>query len=106
MLIIFIKDNTKKRDNPACQILDGDWLLPTKDITFMPLSIYLANKKYMRESRYKKYRDRPTRLSRYFFIFPAENYPPKLSYIIDSGSTPSPSSMETTALDIGPGPHM
>ena len=49
MLIIFIKDNTKKRDNPACQILDGDWLLPTKDITFMPLSIYLANKKYMRE---------------------------------------------------------
>ena len=43
MLIIFIKDNTKKRDNPACQILDGDWLLPTKDITFMPLCHLLSH---------------------------------------------------------------
>ena len=44
MLIIFIKDNTKKKqDNPACQILDGDWLLPTKDITFMPAIKPLKN---------------------------------------------------------------
>ena len=43
MLIIFIKDNTKKWDNPACQILDGDWLLPTKDITFMPLCHLLSH---------------------------------------------------------------
>ena len=34
------------------------------------------------------------------------NYPPKLSYMIDSGSTPSESSIETTAADMGPGPHM
>ena len=34
------------------------------------------------------------------------NYPPKLSYMIDSGSTPRESSIETTAADIGPGPHM
>lgn len=33
-------------------------------------------------------------------------YPPKLSYMIDSGSTPRLSSMATTAFDIGPGPHM
>ena len=33
-------------------------------------------------------------------------YPPKLSYIIDSGSTPRESSIPTTAFDIGPGPHM
>lgn len=33
-------------------------------------------------------------------------YPPKLSYIIDSGSTPSPSSIFKTALLIGPGPHI
>ena len=32
--------------------------------------------------------------------------PPKLSYMIDSGSTPRESSMDTTAADIGPGPHM
>ena len=31
---------------------------------------------------------------------------PKLSYIIDSGSTPRLSSIFTTALLIGPGPHM
>ena len=35
-----------------------------------------------------------------------DNYPPKLSYMMLSGSTPSESSMETTAFDIGPGPHM
>ena len=34
------------------------------------------------------------------------DYPPKLSYMIDSGSTPRESSMPTTAFDIGPGPHM
>ena len=34
------------------------------------------------------------------------HYPPKLSYMMLSGSTPKPSSMFTTALDIGPGPHM
>ena len=34
------------------------------------------------------------------------DYPPKLSYMIDSGSTPSESSIDTTAFDIGPGPHM
>ena len=33
-------------------------------------------------------------------------YPPKLSYMIDSGSTPSESSIDTTAFDMGPGPHM
>ena len=33
-------------------------------------------------------------------------YPPKLSYMMLSGSTPSESSMETTAADMGPGPHM
>ena len=33
-------------------------------------------------------------------------HPPKLSYMIDSGSTPSESSICTTAFDIGPGPHM
>ena len=34
------------------------------------------------------------------------DYPPKLSYMIDAGSTPNESSICTTALDIGPGPHM
>ena len=34
------------------------------------------------------------------------DYPPKLSYMILSGSTPRESSMPTTAFDIGPGPHM
>lgn len=34
------------------------------------------------------------------------NYPPKLSYIIEDDSTPRLSSILTTALDIGPGPHM
>lgn len=33
-------------------------------------------------------------------------YPPKLSYRMFSGSTPRLSSMETTALDMGPGPHI
>lgn len=33
-------------------------------------------------------------------------YPPKLSYIIDSGSTPRLSSIDTTDFDIGPGPHI
>lgn len=31
---------------------------------------------------------------------------PKLSYMIDSDSTPRLSSIFTTALDIGPGPHI
>ena len=35
-----------------------------------------------------------------------EVQPPKLSYMMDSGSTPSESSIWTTAFDIGPGPHM
>ena len=34
------------------------------------------------------------------------HYPPKLSYMIDSGSTPRESSIPTTAFDMGPGPHM
>lgn len=34
------------------------------------------------------------------------DYPPKLSYMILSGSTPRLSSILTTAFDIGPGPHM
>ena len=33
-------------------------------------------------------------------------YPPKLSYMMLSGSTPRLSSMPTTAFDMGPGPHM
>jgi len=33
-------------------------------------------------------------------------HPPKLSYMIDSGSTPNESSIWTTAFDMGPGPHM
>ncbi len=33
-------------------------------------------------------------------------YPPKLSYMMLSGSTPSESSICTTAFDMGPGPHM
>ena len=33
-------------------------------------------------------------------------YPPKLSYMMLSGSTPSESSIFTTAADMGPGPHM
>lgn len=34
------------------------------------------------------------------------NYPPKLSYMIELSSTPRSVSMATTALLIGPGPHM
>ncbi len=34
------------------------------------------------------------------------NYPPKLSYMIDAGSTPRLSSIPVTAFDMGPGPHM
>ena len=41
----------------------------------------------------------PTLCSRYLFY-------PKLSYMIDSGSTPRLSSILTTALLIGPGPHI
>ena len=35
-----------------------------------------------------------------------DSYPPKLSYMMLSGSTPRESSIETTAFDIGPGPHI
>ena len=45
-------------------------------------------------------------LCRPFRAIPQRSYPPKLSYIIDSGSTPNESSIPTTAFDIGPGPHM
>ena len=34
------------------------------------------------------------------------NYPPKLSYIIDFSSTPKSVSIPTTAFDIGPEPHI
>ena len=36
----------------------------------------------------------------------ADNYPPKLSYMIEAGSTPRLSSIPVTAFDMGPGPHM
>ena len=34
------------------------------------------------------------------------HYPPKLSYMMLSDSTPRESSIATTAFDMGPGPHM
>ncbi len=43
-------------------------------------------------------------LSQTYNVF--RDYPPKLSYMIEDGSTPRLSSMLTTAFDIGPGPHM
>lgn len=42
----------------------------------------------------------------FFYFFEEGAPPPKSSYMISSGSTPSESNMDTTALDIGPGPHI
>ena len=39
-------------------------------------------------------------------LTPIRHYPPKLSYMIDAGSTPRLSSIPVTAFDMGPGPHM
>ena len=70
MLIIFIKDNTKK--NVIILIARFSMEIgccPLKILLLCHYASYYAIKKYMRESRYKKYRDRPTRLSRYFLFF-------------------------------------
>ena len=39
-------------------------------------------------------------------VCPLLYYPPKLSYMMEAGSTPRLSSIPVTAFDMGPGPHM
>lgn len=45
-------------------------------------------------------------LSGRFFVYKGEYYPPKLSYMRFSEGTPRSQSIFSTALLMGPGPHM
>lgn len=59
-------------------------------------------------SRHTDIKKAPANAGAFYIIrcFLQQNYPPKLSYMIEELSTPRLSSMLTTAFDIGPGPHM
>ena len=97
---IFLFPQSSQLKTRSRQLLGKEQAVPRlRTACSFPRSLRLVN-------AYKKKKTFEISDALFAYNFLGNDYPPKLSYMIDSGSTPRESSMDTTAFDIGPGPHM